>query len=665
VIRPTPEMVKKKFDERWAEFKPEERCAFRQTFIVHDYEVFPNKTLLCVLDIANGTYRFLWGCDIIRAYLRQHIICNDSVVFTGFNNKNFDNKISDIILSGANERAVKNLSDRLIGGATNIRWSSGDFGKFRPSWVGNTFDIGFDIGQKKIGPEGNERKIPEVGLKRWQRLNDLEVYHCSIPFDKPLRKKDEPEVERYCLYDCCSTAWLLLSDEAWNPCVNARRVLVDDYGDRGVNWVMTKPRITSIVLNASKDNYPVPSNWEDEHFTIPDTVRIWKNRDVVKAYSENCYGKLRDMSSKKGGGEGVVLKDICGIPHTFGVGGVHGCPKGIWQSYGGGIYSLDAASLYPNMMRHYGYLSRCVTGDDRQRFGDLIDLRVNVYKPAGDKRADGLKLVLNGGFGAMGFEKSDMYDPVHFCSVTILGQLLMTDLLEKLERHIELIQSNTDGIFFRLRHNTPEALAQCRLIVAAYEKRTKLEMEWTAFENLHQKDISNYVAQGMPKPGKPTGTGKIKKKGAWFGVKHCTATPYLISMRVHAALHDGELLSPEGIPLDRFAIEIKRDKNSECFSVDGKPDYRGWLDVIPVLQNSNKKQHVEVICKDDGTLADSLFGDLGNDLSFRKRRKATNCPDHAGLLENVGSSDIDLGWYKRNSESAVETEDNEGDLFDE
>ena len=71
-------------------------------------------------------------------------------------------------------------------GSGFYRWRSGDNGRYRPAWVKRTFDIGFDIGQRKIGPEGNQRKIPIVGLKRWQRLNGIKVYHSDIPFDKPL-----------------------------------------------------------------------------------------------------------------------------------------------------------------------------------------------------------------------------------------------------------------------------------------------------------------------------------------------------------------------------------------------------------------------------------------------------------------------------------------------
>ena len=644
----TVEEVVETFKKRFAELSEDARRSFRQRFIVHDYETFPTDTLLVSLDIATGKVWTTWGCEAIRDHLRQVFLRDDSVVMVGYNNKNFDNKITDAILAGADETCVKRLSDELVNatGQLDLPWRSGDKGRFRPEWVGRTFDIGFDIGQKKIGTFPNERKIPEVGLKRWERLNGYRVYHCSVPFDRRhLSESERKEVAHYCLYDCCATALLLLSDEAWNPCLNARRVLVDDYEDKGVTWEMTKPRITAIVLNAKEENYAVPADWENERYPLPNEIRIWKNRDILRAYTKKTYGELRAMSNRKIGGTGVINKDVCGIPHLYGIGGVHGCPKGIWSACGGGIYALDAASLYPNIMRWYNFLSRRVIGEDRDMFGRLIDLRTKVYKPKGDKRADGLKLVLNGGFGSMGFDKSEMYDPVNFCCVTITGQLLMTDLLEKLESRIELIQSNTDGIFFRLRDKSEAGLAACREIVAAYERRTHLEMEWTEFERIYQRDISNYVAREMPKKGKPAGTGKLKKKGTWYTVKHCTVTPYLFESRVHAALNDGKMLSPDGISIDRFSIELKRDKNSECFAVNGQMDDREWLDVVPVAPNSPKAMSVEVVCKDDGKMENSLFGNVSDDLSFRKRRKATGCPAFSAPSEKVSVADIDLNWY--------------------
>jgi len=235
---------------------------------------------------------------------------------------------------------------------------------------------------------------------------------------------------------------------------------------------------------------------------------------------------------------------------------------------------------------------------------------------------------------------------VHFNSVTILGQLLMTDLLGKLERHINLIQSNTDGLFFTLKSDSPIGLAICSSIVKAFEQRTRLEMEWTEYENMYQRDISSYVCREVPKKGKPAGSGKIKKKGAWFNVKHCTAQPYLTMARVHAALNKGEMLSTADIPLDRFAIECKRDKNSECFLIDGKKDYRGWLDVVPVLPSNPKRKKIVTLCKTILAEPSAMFGDATEaNIAHRKRRKATNCPKFAALLEDVSIADIDQLWF--------------------
>jgi len=660
--KPTPESVRALFHSRMGELKPEEREAFRQTFIVHDYETYPNDTLLRTLDIRNGQTTELWGCAAIRDWLRRVFLRDESVVLVGYNNKGFDNRITDAILAGYDERQIKRLADSLVAQHDPGHWKSGDRG--RPSWVGRTFDIGFDIGQKMIGEGDDTRKIPEVSLKRWERLNGIQVSRCSVPFDKPyLTAADKAEISAYCMDDCCATAEVVLSDEGWDACLNARRTLVDEYGHIGVDWAMTKPRITAVVLDAKPENYEVPADWDTRMFSVPDSVRIYKNRDVLDAFRKNSFGELRRMTQSCE--DKVVTKLFCGIPHTYGIGGVHGCKAGIWKCYDGGIYSLDAASLYPNMMRHYNLLSRRIIGENRTKFGDMIDLRVKVYKPAKDKRAEGLKLMLNGAFGSQGFPKSDMYDPEMFTSITILGQLLITDLLEKLERHIELIQSNTDGIFFRLRNpRDANAIAECREIVRAFETRTKLEMEWTEFECMYQRDVSSYVARPVPKPGKPAGSAKPKTKGTWFGLKHCTVMPYLQSSRTYAALHDGAEMPVEGLDIGRFSLDLKRDKNSECFSVNGTEVQSEWLEVVPVLPTCAKRASVEVICKDDGAFDGGLFDGLGGDLSMRKRRKATGCPESCALASDITVNDIDLGYYRTVGEKeAARSTDEDADLI--
>jgi hypothetical protein len=182
---------------------------------------------------------------------------------------------------------------------------------------------------------------------------------------------------------------------------------------------------------------------------------------------------------------------------------------------------------------------------------------------------------------------------------------------------------------------------------------------------MYQRDVSTYVAQEVPKSGKPAGSGKIKKKGAYYGIKHCTVTPYFYDARVHAALNGGERLSTDGYTIDRFSNEVRRDKNSEAFLIGGKVDDREWLEVVPVPCGSPKARKIAVLCKNDGKMSDSLFGDLGDNPAFRKRRKATGCPESAALAEDVTISDIDLSWYEKDTVAKAAAEpDEEKELFD-
>lgn len=648
----TPEMVRDKFAERFATLNKEAQDSLTQRILLHDYECYPNNTLLVTLDIRTGEHAAIWGAENIRRYLRRVFLRDDDCVLVGYNNKEFDNKITDAILAGYDDAGVKRLSNEMIEDDAMYDWKSGFKGKYRPQWVRRTFDIGFDIGQKLVGKPPHVRKVPQVSLKRWERLNGYQVRHCSIPFDKPIHTLSErKEVEDYCLYDVCATGMVVLSDEGWNPCFNARRMIINDYTDRGVDWSMTKPQLTEAVLCANEDNFQVPDNWADQKYTIPDRLRIWKHRDLLDLYGDSTFAELRQMSA-----EGGYRINVCGIPHDYGIGGVHGRMPGMHRITGGNIFSVDAASLYPNLMRHYDLLSRRVVGDYRDEFKGMIDLRNLVYKPRGDTKAEGLKLMLNSGFGVMGFEKSAMYDPVNFLSVTITGQLLITDLLEKIEREVEIIQTNTDGIFFRLRDVSESGLERCRQIVGAFEARTKLEMEWSEFDILYQRDVSNYVA--LQKGGK-----RVKVKGTWFNLKHCTHVPYLYQNRVHKALYD-ETLCPDGIDMENFAVSISRDKNSECFAVDNVPDEREWLDVVPVTMSSGKVQKIEVICKDDNTMSNTLFGDLSQDLNMRKRRKATGCPPHPALTDRCVTADIDLEWYELDNRSVEKEEETESLIFE-
>ena len=65
---------------------------------------------------------------------------------------------------------------------------------------------------------------------------------------------------------------------------------------------------------------------------------------------------------------------------------------------------------------------------------------------------------------------NDLYDPKNANQICITGQLLLLDLIEKLEtvKSFELIQSNTDGIILRYNKKDEKFLANKRKMPPAH-----------------------------------------------------------------------------------------------------------------------------------------------------------------------------------------------------
>lgn len=92
-------------------------------------------------------------------------------------------------------------------------------------------------------------------------------------------------------------------------------------------------------------------------------------------------------------------------------------------------------------------------------------------------------------------------------SVCVAGQLLLTDLIDKIEPYCEIFNINTDGIYFVLHDDNNLPILQ--ELVSEWEKRTRLDMEWEEYSRVFQKDVNNYIIVS-PK-GYHTGKGAFVK----------------------------------------------------------------------------------------------------------------------------------------------------------
>src|SRR5690606_29334060 len=108
-------------------------------------------------------------------------------------------------------------------------------------------------------------------------------------------------------------------------------------------------------------------------------------------------------------------------------------------------------------------------------------------------------------YGAMKDKFNNLYDPRQANNVCVGGQLLLLDLIEKLENHCQLIQSNTDGLLIKLHREEDFDLIDD--ICYEWEQRTRMTLEFESYRKVFQKDVNNYVIVDFE--------GNYKSKGAY------------------------------------------------------------------------------------------------------------------------------------------------------
>jgi hypothetical protein len=159
--------------------------------------------------------------------------------------------------------------------------------------------------------------------------------------------------------------------------------------------------------------------------------------------------------------------------------------------------------LYPSIIIEYGYMSRAVR--DVEKYREIRDTRLE-YKKAKNPMQAPLKIVLNSCYGTFKDQYNPLYDPRQSNNVCITGQLLLLDLIEKLEPYVQIIQSNTDGIFMLLQRE--EDIDIVKNVAAEWEARTRLTLEWDRYTKIVQKDVNNFIMVAED--------GSYKSKGAYL-----------------------------------------------------------------------------------------------------------------------------------------------------
>lgn len=426
-------------------------------------------------------YKYDWLVVIINPITREKsVIVNDKRqleayynshkedIWISYNGRNYDQYIIKAILLDFTQTQIKELSDWIVK-------------QKRKGWEYSSLF-------NRIQLYNYDVMSGYHGLKTLEAFMGNDIRETSVDFDidRKLTAAEIGETIQYCTHDV----------DQLMEVFNKRKADFDAHISMLKTFKLplsciskTQAQLSAMALGASKKDH-----FDEWDIQIVNTLRIEKYSHIVDWF----------MDSDNHDYDKSLTVDVCGIPHQFGWGGLHGA-IGEPVHIKGLILHVDVTSFYPSIMIEYDFLSRNVA--NKEAYKEIKDTRV-ALKNAGEKKKQApYKIILNATYGICKDPSNSMYDPRQANNVCINGQLLLLDLLEHLEGHCRVIQSNTDGLIIEIP-DSDEAFYMVDDICYEWESRTNMSLGIDIISEIYQKDVNNYLWIDED--------GGIERKGAYL-----------------------------------------------------------------------------------------------------------------------------------------------------
>lgn len=435
--------------------------------IVFDFECFRYDWLFVALDLETEQYTII---ENDRQRMIEFYEQHKQDIWIGYNCKNYDKYILQAIIEGINPKPV---NDYIIGGG-----------------------VGWKLFDKKLDINLYDCMIMGKSLKQLESYFGVDIRETEIDFniDRPLTDKERASNIEYCKSDVYNTALVFMHNKQE---FEAQLGLIKLSGGSLQDLAKTKAQLSAKILEAKP--LPIEMLREEWQFEYNQCVKDYdyKHKDVLK-----FFDSLRETKDAKAKYE----CELYGVPHVFALGGVHAGINNYFydnkcvSKENKRLLHVDVASYYPHIMTEWGFLTRAVPSI--QKFKDIMELRLKYKKEKNPLQAP-LKIAINGSYGQSGAGKqledgsykilSNMFDPRRMREVCINGQLMLLQLIEDVMENVDsavIVNTNTDGIVFEIDNNDFNKLDG---YVKAWEKRTKMTMEYDDTSYLAQKDVNNFI----------------------------------------------------------------------------------------------------------------------------------------------------------------------------
>lgn len=446
-------------------------------------------------------------------------------------------------------------------------------------------------------------------LKQLEAFMGNDIKETSVPFDidRPLTPDEILETFKYCQHDVEQTMEVFNANKAdFDAHLNILKTF-----DLPIHHISkTQAQLSALALGCTKKEH-----FDEWDISIVDTLRINKYKEVIEWFMDPDN---HDYTNK-------LKINVAGIPHVFGWGGLHGAPdEPIHAS--GLLLHVDVNSFYPSIMIEYDLLSRNVK--DKSVYKKIYDTRLALKKAGKKAEQAPYKIILNSTYGICKDPYNAAYDPRRANEVCINGQLLLLDLIEHLEDHCKLIQSNTDGLIIQIP-DTDEAFYLIDDICYEWESRTGMGLSLDVIKEIYQKDVNNYVWIDED--------GNVERKGAY--VKQLNDLDYDLAIVNEAMVN----YMVNGIPVETtiYGCNDLR-KFQKVFKVTNK--------YICGYHNGRRLQDKTFRVFASRNNSDGFIGKVKMKKGAEVIEKFANSPEHCFIIngsvkDTSVPADLDKTWY--------------------
>lgn len=427
----------------------------------YDFEVFVHDWCVTVLNPIELTQTIIVNdTQALKRYYNKH----KNQIWVGYNSRNYDTYILKSIILGMNP---KKINDQIIYGGMKGWQISDEFNDIEL--------LDFDV-------------APAMrGLKQLEAFMGDDIRETDVPFDLP-RKLTYEEIRqtvKYCTHDVKETIEVFRRRKSE---YDAQVDLIESFRFDINKIGKTQAQLASNILKAKKKNFD--DDWE---IRLPTNLNLGKYEYIADWF----------LNPKNHNEKASLEIEIAGLKHIVAWGGIHAGEKIFVECNDDEIIlDADVGQLYPNIMRHYHLLSRASTKPKMLDF--VLDTSMRLKREGKKKEREPYKRQCNIFYGAMGDKTNSLYDPLYRKLVCIYGQVFIVDLIDKIEDKIQLLQSNTDGIFFKVKKTDVE---EVKRRINKWQDRTKLVMEYDEYIKYIAKDVNNYITVSS--------NGKLHRKGAY------------------------------------------------------------------------------------------------------------------------------------------------------